>query len=168
MKKTVALAAVVCLGVSCASLPAPRQIQSSWRIDKPFDQVWQGTLETLAEMDFKLAMPLDKSSGLISTELMNIPENRKEWWDAGKLAITQFKQGYRGKITVFVKAIGDAQSELKIISKFEVLFTDSMQTALTKSRMEQAIQGEDLFARSCVSTGKLEAEIFRLVSEKMK
>lgn len=167
MKNIFVLIVVVFIGAACAALPEARQIQDSWTIDKPFDQVWQSSLETLAEMDFKLAMPLDKDSGLISTELTNIPESKKEWWDSGSLAFTQFKKGFRGKITAFVKKNGDDQTQIKIISKFEILFTDTLDSA-TKSRIEQAVQGDTLYTRPCVSTGKLEAEIFKRVSEKTK
>ena len=168
MKMIVLLASVAIISAACASLPAPRQIQDSIAISAPLDRAWQAALETLAELDFALATPLQKESGLISTELMNIAESQSAWWDAGSLNFTQFKRGYRGKVTVFVRADGADQCQVKVRSKFEILFVDSVHESLTKSEFAQAVRGEDLFSRPCVSTGVLEAEIFTRISEKIK
>ena len=168
MKKIFCVLGIFFIFISCAKLPVPCQIQDSWIIDKPFDQIWQTTLETLAEIDFKLAAPLEKASGLISTETRDFPKTQKDYWDYGSLAFTQFKEGYRGKLTIFIKKQDNSQTELRIVSKFNVLFTDTTHEALTKSRLERAVQGEDLFSRPCISTGKLEFEIYQLIMEKLK
>jgi hypothetical protein len=168
LKMIFLLAAVVLINTACASLPAPRQIQDSVIVNASFDRVWQATLESLAELDFTLATPIQKESGLISTELMNIAESQATWWDSGSLNFTQFKRGYRGKVTVFVRADGADQCQVKVISKFEILFVDSLHETLTKSEFAQAVRGEDLFARPCVSTGKIEAEIFERILAKTK
>jgi hypothetical protein len=156
------------LCVSCASLPAPRQIQNEWMIDRPFTDVWRAALETLAEMNINVIEPLDKESGMIMTNLTNFPEDDKACWDCGKLSFTQFDQGHRGKVTIFVKNIDEAKTALKIIANFEVVFTDSMHESLTKSRLERAVQGDTLFQRPCVSTGKWEADFYGIVQEKLK
>jgi hypothetical protein len=151
---------------SCASLPAPRQIQNEWIIDHPFTDIWRATLETLAEMNIEVIEPLDKESGMIMTKLTNFPENDKECWDCGNLSFTQSNEGHRGKVTIFVKKIDETQTALKIIANFEMVFTDSMHEVLTRSKLERAIQGDDLFSRPCVSTGKWELDFYARVKEK--
>lgn len=169
MRKNVLMVLWIVMSVACVTMPAPRQIQNEWAIDRPFDSVWQATLEMLAEMNLSLIEPIQKESGLISTELANFPENQKACWDCGKLAFTQFSQGHRGKITVFVKKIDEAQTGLKIVANFEILFTDSTDESLTKRRLERAVQaGDNLFKRPCVSTGKWEADFYARVQAKLK
>jgi hypothetical protein len=163
------LGIVVCLILAfCASAPIARQIQNSWTVPGSFDVVWGSTLEALAELNIAIIMPIDKDSGIITTELMNLPSNRKACWDCGKLAFTQFSEGHRGKLTVFVKPAGEGRTELKVVANFEVLFTDTTHEALTKSRLERAVQGDTLFSRPCVSTGQFEREIYERVSAKVK
>ena len=166
--KIIAIVALAAILSACGSLPAPRQIADTFPVAGAFDRVWQAALETLAELDFTLATPIQKESGLISTALMNIAEGQSAWWDAGSLNFTQFKRGYRGKVTVFIRPNGPDQCQVKVISKFEILFVDSVHESLTKSEFAQAVRGEDLFSRPCISTGVLEAEIFKRISEKIK
>lgn len=169
MKSRLICAVGVCLALaSCASAPVARTIQNAWTVPGSFDAVWGATLETLAELNVAIVMPIDKESGIITTELANLPENKKACWDCGKLAFTQFSQGHRGKFTVFVRPAGDGQAELKVVSNFEVIFTDSSHEALTKSRVERAVQGDTLWSRPCVSTGQFEREIYDLVLAKIK
>jgi hypothetical protein len=149
-------------------MPIPRQIQNEWTIDQPFDDVWRATLETLAEMNITLIEPLQKESGLINTELTDFPENQKLCWDCGKLSFTQFTEGHRGKITVFIKKIDETQTGLKIIAKFEILFTDSVHESLTKSRFERAVRGDTIFKRPCISTGKWESDFYDLIRAKSR
>lgn len=158
-----------CLALAaCASVPAPRQIQNSWIVSGSLDSVWRAALEALAELNVPIVMPIDKDSGIITTELLSLPGNRKGCWDCGKLAFTQFSEGHRVKLTVFVKPAAEGQAELKVVANYEVLFTDSSHEALTKSRLERAVQGDTLFSRPCVSTGEFEREVYEIVLSKMK
>ena len=169
VKKRLFCVILVCLAMAgCASAPVARQIQDSWTVPGSFDAVWGATLEALAELNLSIVMPIDKGSGIITTELMNLPDNRKGCWDCGKLAFTQFSKGHRGKLTVFVKPAGEAQSELKVVANYEVLFMDTTHEALTKSRFERAVQGDTLWSRPCFSTGQFEREIYEQVSAKVK
>jgi hypothetical protein len=169
MGKRIFWVGMICILVtSCASAPVPRQIQNSWIVSGSLDSVWRAALEALAELNVPIVMPIDKESGIITTELVNLPSNRKGCWDCGKLAFTQFSEGHRAKLTVFVKPAAEDQAELKVVANYEVLFTDSSHEALTKSRLERAVQGDTLFSRPCVSTGEFEREIYELVLSKIK
>jgi len=153
---------------ACASMPVPRQIQNTWVIDRPVDATWQATLEVLTELNLNLVAPTERASGMIVTDLFIIPENRAPCWDCGKLNWTQFKEGHRGKFTIFIKPVGDIQTEMKIVSQFELLFTDTVADSLYQSRLEHAVKGDMMFNRSCVSTGQFEREIYGLVMAKVK
>jgi len=167
MRRWVILIAVFCLA-ACASMPIPRQIQNIWVIDQSVDATWQATLEVLTELNLNPVAPTERASGMIITSLSIIPENRTSCWDCGKLNWTQFKAGHRGKFTIFVKPIGELQTELKVISHFEMLFTDVASDSFMQSRLEHAVKGDTIFSRPCVSTGQFEREIYDLVSAKVK
>lgn len=118
-------------------------------------------------MNFTLTRPLDKRSGSISIELKGLPESKKEYWTCRKISWQQSDRGYSGKVTVFVKRQADNQTVLKVIPKFEVYYADFPDDS-TKSGSGIPDRERVLYRRPCVSTGKLEAEVFKRVSEKAK
>jgi len=153
--------------VGCAGrAPVARQIQSSWTISGSFDIIWSSALEVLAELNVPIIMPIDKASGIITTESVNLPDNEKSCLDCGKLPFTAILYLHRRKLTIFVRPSGD-RVELKIVAVFVAQYTDDMADALTTIRREP-FQGKTIWERPCISTGQIEREIYDLVSAKIK
>lgn len=135
--------------------PQPRQIQNTFPCDKPFDAVWQATIEAIAELNLPIGN-FEKDSGLITTEWMNFQaQNPKDGYcDCGQKLVPgdqDDKERYkayatydvRGHFNIFVKKLDQAKCEIKINSVFE---TGQM---------------------SCVSTGRLEAGLNKIIQKKI-
>ena len=146
--------------LGCATAPPLRQIQNSWQIDQPFDTVWQAAIEVLPEMQLTIAQT-EKESGLITTNPIDLPTGDRAYCDWGKLSWTQSQKGLRGKYTIYVKKIGDAQTELKMVSVYEILFDDSMDRAADRT-------DRTIYKRACVSTGKMEADFYSKIQARFK
>jgi hypothetical protein len=141
----------ICLFLwNCAIAPAPREIMKSFPIEKPYDRVWSAVIETFAELQLPI-QNMEKDSGLIITDWIDFTGQKNEdYCDCGGLGInTEVRRS--GKLNVFVKKINENSCEIQVNTMFEqmIRFGD---TAPTK--------------RNCVSTGNLEAEMFRLIKEK--
>jgi hypothetical protein len=95
-------------------------------------------------------MNMDKASGFITTDWM-APD--KTFLDYGTLPFSTAQRETRGKFNVLVKKAGESSSEMKVNCLFEVTVFYTV-TGPTKY--------------PCVSTGKLEAEVYKRVSEKAK
>ena len=146
--------------LSCATAPPPRQIQNSWLIDRPFDDVWQAAIEVLPEMQLTIAQ-IEKDSGLITTNAVDLPMGDRTYCDWGKLSWTQIQKGLQGRFTVYVKKISEAQTELKIVAVYEIFFDDSMDRAVNRT-------DRTIYKRPCVSTGKMEADFYSKVLARFK
>lgn len=159
MKKNVFVVLGLVMSVACASLPAPRQIQNAWQIDRSFDDVWQAAIESVPEM----GLAIDKAqieTGLITTTETNLPEGTsKQYADWGKLSFSQFQQGFQGTFNIYVREIDEAKAELKMIPVYKVVFSDSM---------EHSKGEKGLWTRPAVSTGKMEAEFYDRVMTKLE
>lgn len=155
MKKYVVLLVLGFLLAACASAPAPRQIQSSFPIDKPFDVVWQATIETFAELNLSI-QNMEKVSGLITTDWINFQGQKNEtgYCDCGKLSVLDRESTRRGRFNVYIKKVTDTSCEVKVNSVFTMIY--------------QAYENPIPQERACVSAGKLEAEMFKRISEKIK
>jgi hypothetical protein len=156
MKKHLGFFLVVCFFIGCATAPVPRQIQNVFPIDKPFDSVWQATIETFAELNLPI-LNLAKDSGLITTDWISFQGQKNEtgYCDCGGLGINAELER-RGRFNVYVKKTGESSCEVKVNATFD----HTIQSALDRTSPR--------YTNSCVSTGKLEAEMFRLISEKAK
>lgn len=143
--------------VSCATAPVPRQIQNSFPIEKPFDSVWQAVIEVFAELNLPI-MNMEKVSGLITTDWISFYAQKitpfYDMADCGKLGFTDAEIERAGKFNVYVKKTSDNSCEVKVNSLFEQHY--------------RTYDNPSIFKRACVSTGKLEAEIFKRVQEKIK
>jgi hypothetical protein len=157
MTKHLGLFLVVCFFIGCATAPVARQIQNAFPIDKPFDSVWQATIETFAELNLPI-LNLAKDSGLITTDWIRFAGQKEEtgYCACGKAGYPFAVQDRAGRFNVFVKKTSDLSCEIKVNATFEQLSQDAVtSTGATRKRPR-------------VSTGKLEAEMFRLISEKAK
>jgi len=143
---------------ACATIkytpPEPRQIQNTFPCNKPFDAVWQATIEAVAELNLPIGN-LEKESGLITIDWINFQgQNPKDGYcDCGQLLpLRQDEEkpqkeystwDVRGHFNIFVKRLKTDGCEIKINSVFET--------------------GQ----KACVSTGRLEAGINKLIQKKI-
>lgn len=142
--------------ISCMELPQPKIIVNSFTIEKPFDSVWQAVIETFAELNLPI-LNIEKDSGLITTDWIDfIRKENMDYFDCGKLGMN-IEKSRSGRFNVFVKRLGDNSCEIKINCTYqqEYYFPDLLGTGK-----------EYTDTRQCISTGKLEAEMFRLIEEK--
>lgn len=150
----------IVMSVACSSLPPPRQIQNVWQIDHPFADVWQAAIEVLPEMQINIAQT-EKDSGLITTNPIDLPMSDRTYCDWGKLSFSQTQKGLQGKFTIYVKKLGDFQTELKMAAVYEIFFDDSLDRAAVRT-------DRTLYKRPCVSTGKMEADFYSRVLTRLK
>jgi uncharacterized lipoprotein len=157
MKNKLFAVVFLCVGLaSCAVAPATRQIVNSFPIDKTFDQVWTAVIETLSELNLPI-MNMEKASGLITTDFISFQgQTNEDYCDCGKSGALMTEINRRGKFNVFVKRISDNSCEIKINSVFDRALTDSLE------KSSQPV------TNLCVSTGKLEANIYKLITDKIK
>jgi hypothetical protein len=134
--------------VCCATAPAPRQIQNSFPIDRPFDLVWQATIETFSDLNLPI-MNMEKASGLITTDWLSA---NATYCDCGSPGFTIATKEYRGRFNVYVKKISENSCEVKINCLYEMIVNYS----------------SGPLKYPCVSTGKLEALIYKKITEKIK
>ena len=159
MKRLFAILGTAILLVACAQAPAPRtDVVNAWSIERPFDDVWQAAIEAVPEM----GLEIDKAqieTGLITSVEAELPERTsKQYADWGKLSFTQFQKGFRGKFNIYVRKTGEGQTELKMISVYKIIYSDSLISS----------EGDrDLWERPAVSTGKREAEFYALIRKKL-
>jgi hypothetical protein len=153
--KILAVFCLVILATACATIPPrPRVITNSWTLDKPFDAAWAAVIESFAELNLPI-MNMEKTSGLITTDRMIVNPG---YMDCGTIGLDQtalINRGkeYRGRFNVMVKKVADTSATMKVNCTFEVIVLAS--------------RGESTTVQ-CVSTGRLEAEVYKRVSEKLK
>lgn len=141
---------------ACATAPVPRQIQNSFPLEKSFDPVWQAVIESFAELNLPI-MNMEKASGLITTDWISFRGQKDEtgYCTCGKAGYPFAETDRMGRFNVYVKKMG-LGCEVKINAVFEQHNMDM----ITNSRTTRT--------RTCVSTGKLEADIYKLIIEKLK
>jgi len=141
----------------CATAPAPRQIVKAFTIEAQFDDVWVAVIDSFSEMNLPIAN-MEKDSGLITTDWIGYPLGKKGkvYCDCGGLGIW-IELEREGRFNVFVKKITESSSELKV----NCLYRQTIQPATAGA-------GDSIKVRTCVSTGKLEADMFETVKSKLK
>jgi len=157
MKPFFILSIIFCLGMAaCATAPAPRLVVRPFAISKPFDAVWQSVIETFAELNLPI-MNMEKESGLITTDWISFRGQDKTtgYCDCGGIGMN-VEIDRLGRFNVYVEKVGESSCELEVNSFFEII-----------TRSALAHNGPSSVGY-CVSTGKLEAEIYKRVSEKIK
>ena len=153
MKKLAGLVVVVFL-VGCMSAPVPRTIVSSWTIDKPYDQIWSAIVEVFAEKNLTISA-MEKVSGLISTKEISFGADPNGFSDCGGMGINVVNDKI-GKFNVFLKQMPDGTCQMHVNAFFLMTSYSALDTHRT------------LYTTNCVSTGKLEAEIWTSVLEKIQ
>lgn len=127
----------------CASAPKPRLIDETVALSVPYDEVWTGVIETLAEM----SMPIDtreKESGLVTTDWMTFTgTGNDEVCDCGGLGLA-IERSRKGKLDVRLTR-DEATGETSV-------------TVNTTYRQTRA-RGDAMSTVDCVSTGSVEKKL---------
>lgn len=156
MKTKIFIMGLICLFfISCATAPAPRMIVDTFLIEKHFDLVWQAVIESFAELQLPI-QNMEKASGLITTDWIDFTgQKNTDYCDCGGLgANLEFSR--TGKFNVFVKKISENSYEIKV----NCMYQQTHQFPPGKKRQSKV-------RRKCVSTGKLESDMFNLIKSKL-
>jgi len=139
----------------CAgTIPVPRQITKAFPIEAPFDGVWQAVIETFADLQLPI-QNMEMDSGLITTDWIDFSsEKSKEYSDCGEIKFGLVEGGRSGKFNVFVKRILDNSCEVMVNCMYR--------------QTQVKLNGDFYKNKDCVSTGKLEADMFELIKSKLK
>jgi len=158
MRIKILVLGLTCLMIySCATAPLPRQIAKVFPIEAPFDEVWQAVIETFAEMNLPI-VNMEKDSGLITTDWIAYPLGKagKVYCDCGGLGLN-VEISREGRFNVFLRKIDGNSCELKV----NCLFSQRIQPVMAEG-------ATGITRRNCVSTGKLEADMFEMVKSKLE
>ncbi len=138
----------------CVSMPglgdrASRLQRSGPQQQQQSDRTWSAVVETFAELNLPI-MKAEKSSGLIATDWISFKDRKQgtTYCTCGSTILPLSEVDRRGKIDVLVT---DDSLEIKVNAVFEKI-----------SQYKEIVDSSP-----CVSTGKLEAEIRKHVSEKI-
>lgn len=157
MRVKILILGLACLFFAyCATAPVPRQIVKAFTIEAPFDEVWQAVIESFADMNLPIAN-MEKDSGLITTDWEIYPRGKagNVYCDCGGLGLN-VEIERRGRFNVFVRRLTEYSCELKV----NCIYNQTIQPALAKG-------STGITSRNCISTGKLEAEMFEMVKSKL-
>ena len=159
MRIKILVLGLACLMIcSCATAPAPRQIVKAFPIGAPFDEVWQAVIESFADLQLPI-QNMEKDSGLITTDWIDFPLGKagKEFCDCGGLGMN-IETRRVGRFNVFVKRVSVNSCEIQVNCTYSQTYEP---VSLTGDSVPS-------YKRSCVSTGKLEANMFELVKSKLE
>lgn len=95
---------VVTLAAS-ASAPSAHRVETTAKVQAPFDATWEAVVDTLVEKQWSIAMS-DRASGLITTRPMRVDDR---YADCGHDALDR-GEGTYGTLDVRVKSRGDDTS----------------------------------------------------------
>jgi hypothetical protein len=141
---------------------APRVIEKERILNKPFDAVWQTSIEWFATHNTPIKN-LDKSSGLISTEYsVSIGEAMKymscaRTSSSGKIEFTN----YTGNFNVIIKKLGDNSTKINVNVFFGC--TQNKYKELIHLFIPNETVLESSTRINCSSTGNLEKEILDFI-----
>ena len=158
MRVKILILGLACLFFAyCATAPAPRTITSAFPIEASFDDVWAGVIDSFAEMNLPIAN-MEKDSGLITTDWITYPLGKagKVYCDCGGLGLN-VEISREGRFNVFLRKIDGNSCELKV----NCLFSQRIQPVMAEG-------ATGITRRNCVSTGKLEADMFEMVKSKLE
>jgi hypothetical protein len=170
------LVSVVCLSLffiqSCSSskyvAPAPVVIQVIEKeriINRPFDAVWQSTIELLATYNMPIKN-LDKSSGFISTDYKLVTGVISQYMNcegasstfSGKVELTN----HGGNLNVLLKKINEDSTKVTV----NTFYSCSSNKFRYASLISTVYVLESSTRIDCTSTGNLEKAILDYVSGK--
>lgn len=142
---------------------ATYEVEKERVINKPFDAVWQSTVEWFATRNTPIKN-IDKSSGLISTEYGLSVDEAAQYMDSGygesnfqgKVEVVN----HRGNFNVLIKKINETSTKVDINAFFNC--------TVNRYRYENLFSTnyvlESSIPTKCVSTGALEKELLNYLS----
>lgn len=167
MKNTIKFSSIILLStiiLSCsqpkpvAVQQAPRVIEKERVVNKPFDAVWQTSIEWFATHNTPIKN-LDKSSGLISTEYSVSIGDAYKYMSCGSGKSTFSGKvemaNYTGNFNVLIKKLGDNSTKISV----NVFFGCTVNKYRYKSLISTEYILESSTRANCASTGVLEKEI---------
>lgn len=156
MRTKILVLGFVCLFlIACATAPVPRQIVNTFPIEKSFDLVWQAVIESFAELQLPI-QNMEKDSGLITTDWIDFKgQKNTDYCDCGGLGIN-VERSRNGRFNVFVKNISKNSCEIKV----NCIYQQTIQPVTAKA-------WDAISTRKCISTGKLEKDMFELIKSKL-
>lgn len=155
---------IVFLAMSCTStarfvpVPVTKVIEKERIINKPYDAVWQSTVEWFATHNTPIKN-VDKSSGLISTEYSLPMGEAARYMDCGT-ASSSFMgktslENHSGNFNVLVKKVSDNSTKINI----NVFFGCSVNSYQYKGLLSTEYVLKSSSRINCTSTGTLEKEV---------
>ncbi len=142
---------------------APRIIEKERIISKPFDAVWQTSIEWFATHNTPIKN-LDKSSGLISTEYSVSIGDARRYMECGSVR-TAFIMGkselsnFTGNFNVLIKKLGDNSTKISV----NVFYGASINQYRTNGLLSSGYTLASSTTTTCASTGLLEREILNYI-----
>lgn len=166
MKKLIKLSLIIVLfllTLSCAAptrvVSVPRVVERERIVNKPFDAVWQSTVEWFATHNTPIKN-LDRSSGLISTEYSLSMAEANSYMDCGGSTTSAFGASTRlsnhsGNFNVLLKKIDDTHTKVSI----NVFFGCSLDTYNYKGLLSTEMVLTSSSRINCTSMGVLEKQV---------
>ncbi len=137
---------------------APKIIEKERIISKPFDAVWQTSIEWFAIHNIPIKN-LDKSSGLISTEYSVSLGDADRYMSCGKGSASFTGKveltNYTGNFNVLIKKLGDNSTKISV----NVFFGCTVNNYKYKGLLSTEYVLVSSSRITCTSTGALEREI---------
>lgn len=152
MKRTVLAAVAAAITLSACSVykpPKTYEFDKTLEFAMPFDQVWSAVVTWFAENSIPIKN-IEKASGLVTTEY-TLTSRTAGFADCGKEGFGQTMKTPTGTFNVLVMKIDEGRTKVTVNVDFRVA---SHTTSLAGSEYDTDEVIE------CVSTGKLEQEIF--------
>ncbi len=155
---------IIFLTISCSTtarftpVPVVRVIEKERIINKPYDAVWQSTVEWFATHNTPIKN-VDKSSGLISTEYSLPMGEAARYMDCGGTS-SSFSgytslENHSGNFNVLLKKVSDNATKISI----NVFFGCSVNSYQAKGLLSTDYQLKSSSRINCTSTGTLEKEV---------
>lgn len=166
MKNTGNISAILLIFLITINCTTPARVVSVARVvekerivNKPFDAVWQSTVEWFATHNTPIKN-LDKSSGLVSTEYSLSMAEAANYMDCGGSTTSAFGastglSNHSGNFNVLLKKIDDTHTKVSI----NVFFGCSLNTYRYKGLLSTEMVLVSSSRINCTSTGVLEKQV---------
>ncbi|MBI1805159.1 MAG: hypothetical protein HY033_03715 [Ignavibacteriae bacterium] len=144
--------------LGCATYRPPQSysIDKERVYQKPFDDVWQKTVEWFATQGTPVKN-MDKSSGFIATEYNLSAERAKYVMDCGKEGSAQNIENHVGNFNVVIKKVDDTETKVVVTTFFKAQRIDHKINVLTGEAVNEVTTID------CNSTGVLEKELLEYI-----
>ena len=135
----------------CAHAPATYKTQSTITYQNTYDEVWSSIISIFARKNIPIKT-IEKDSGIIVTENMNIPLSEfssdfvSKYCDCGNPGFPYYYKNFKASYNVFARKIYENRVSVQINTHFTAI----------------KYQGNNLIESiDCVTTGELEKSLFQ-------